>query len=174
MSGVIQKLPAVKTKVQIWSKMNENWTLPIRLALASLVNLKQTKINWSPKTSLQLSLKTRVGKAKATAKFPPKRFLCFKTFKAISLEKSLITSTLYGLRSIIRLKSFSPSMIDFNVLRLLPWKTELMFSLLFCLKIQHLPHFSVNFSIYAFVNFNQIESITNKNGSLLQVYFSNF
>ena len=29
-----------------------------------------------------------------------------------------------------------------------------------CLRIQHLPHFSVNFSIYAFVNFHQIELIT--------------
>ena len=30
----------------------------------------------------------------------------------------------------------------------------------FCLRIQHLPHFSVNFSIYAFINFRQIKSIT--------------
>ena len=30
---------------------------------------------------------------------------------------------------------------------------------LFCLRIKHLPHFVVNFSIYAFVNFHQIESI---------------
>ena len=33
-------------------------------------------------------------------------------------------------------------------------------SLLFCLKIQYLLHFTVNFSIYAFDNFHQIESIT--------------
>ena len=59
----------------------------------------------------------------------------------------------------------SRTLANFPFLSLLPFKVHSVWkslkrSHLFCLRIQHLPHFVVNFSIYAFVNFHQIKSIT--------------